>query len=281
MLHRLSIALLLAALSAPLLAQASSIESAAPATRPGETDEQHGRRLLAEMVKALGGDAWLHRTATYQEGTTAAFFRNQPNGSVIRFVEWIRPASSPAGPAERFEYLTVRGVIMPGQKRDVAHLWTKDHGYEVTYKGRTELPKVQVEDYLRRRAHSIDEVIRTWLNAPGVMVVAEGNGMRDRHMVDKVTVLAPNNDAVTIEIDSSSHLPVQRSFEWRNEQFKDHDIDEESYTDYQVFDGIATPMNITRYRNGDMISQIYLKKVEYNQPMNANLFDPDKLLEKK
>jgi hypothetical protein len=78
-----------------------------------------------------------------------------------------------------------------------------------------------------------------------------------------------------------THLPLQRAFEWRNDQFKDHDVDEESYTDYQPFDGIQTPMNITRYRNGDMVSQTFLTKVRYNEPLDPKMFDPDELLKKK
>jgi hypothetical protein len=278
---RLVSCLLLALAASPALPQASSIPSAAPTQRAGETEEQHGRRLLDQMVAALGGQAWLHRGGITQEGRSASFFRNAPNGNNVRFVESIRPVTDPAGPAERYDYLTVRGMIMPGMKKDVVHLWTKDQGYEFTFKGRTELPKVQVEDYLRRRAHSIDEVMHTWVNAPGVVVMAEGTGMRDRHLVDKVSILAPNNDAVEIEIDSSSHLPLQRTFEWRNQQFQDHDVDEETYTDYQVYDGIQTPLNITRYRNGDMVSEIFLTKVKYGPPFDPALFDPDKIAVRK
>ncbi|QHN02174.1 hypothetical protein FTO74_01350 [Granulicella sp. WH15] len=278
---RLTVLLLFAMLTAPLLGQASAIPSAAPAPRSGETEEQHGRRLLDEMVKALGGQAWLNRGSITEEGKTAAFFRNQPNGSLVQFVEYVRPVNSPLGPAERFEYLTVRGMIMPGMKKDVVHLWTKDQGYELTFKGRTELPKPQVTDYLRRRAHSIDEVMHSWVNAPGVMVLAEGTGMRDRHLVDKVSILAPDNDTVEIELDATTHLPVQRTFEWRNDQFKDHDVDEETYTGYQPYDGIQTPLNITRYRNGDMVSQIFILKVKYGPPLGPDLFDPDKLPVKK
>ncbi len=281
MLRLITMMFLLGAAATPMFSQASAMPSASPTAQTNETDEQQGKRLLAEMVKALGGDKWLNSTSEYLEGSTAAFFRNRPNGSVVRFVEYIRPANSADGPAERYEYLTARGVIMPGTKRDVAHLWTKDHGYEVTYKGRTELPAKQVDDYLRRRAHSLDTVMRTWVNAPGVVILGAGTGMRDRHLVEKVDILMTDNDSVEIEIDVDTHLPLQRSFEWRNDQFKDHDIDEESYTDYQVFDGVETPMNITRYRNGDMVSQIFLTKVHYNEPMDAKLFDPDKLLKKK
>ena len=84
---------------------------------------------------------------------------------------------------------------------------------EVTYKGRTELPKPQVTDYLRRRTHTLEEVMRVWVKEPGVSIVAEGTGMRDRTPIDKVTILTAKNDSVTLELAQDTHFPVERSFE--------------------------------------------------------------------
>ena len=98
--------------------------------------------------------------------------------------------------------------------------------------------------------------------------------------MDRVSILGANNDAVTIEIDQETHLPLQRAFEWRNDQFKDHDLDEEVYGDWRVFAGIATPMTTTRYKNGDMVDQTFYKKVEYGKPAGDELFDKDRMLKK-
>jgi hypothetical protein len=113
-----------------------------------------------------------------------------------------------------------------------------------------------------------------------VIVIAEGSGMRDRRPVDKVTIMAANNDSVTIEIDQETHLPLQRSFQWRNEQFKDFDIDEEVYGDWRMFDGVMTPMNMTNYRNGDMAAQNFYTKTRFNQPQPDDLYDNTKLQKK-
>ena len=259
---------------------AQEMKNAGPEKRPGESEEQKGKRLLDEMVAALGGDAWLNKQTMYREGQTAAFFRGQPTGSVVRFVEYRKYARGATPELDRVEFLHERGMITPGMKRDVVHIWDADQGYEVTYKGQTVLPEKQVKDYMRRRAHSIEEVMRTWVKAPGVVVVAEGSGMRDRRPVDKVNILAANNDSVTIEIDQETHLPLQRSFQARNEQFKDYDIDEEVYGDWRLFDGVETPMNMSEYHNGDMSAQNFYTKTRFNQPVADDLFDHTKLLKK-
>lgn len=274
--------LLTAALLLPALAHAQTandMQSAAPVQRDGETQEQHGQRLLGDMLKALGGEAWLNKKTESIEGQTAPFFQGQPSGGVERFVEFKK--FSPTQPElARIEFVTYRGMIEPGTVRQVAHLWTIDNGFEFTFKGRTVLPEKQVADYLRRRAHSLEEIMRVWVKQPGVIVIFEGIGTRDRRPIDKVSILATNNDTVTLELEQDTHLPLQRGFEWRNEQFKDHDLDEEVYGDWKMFDGIATPMNIERYRNGEMVDQTFYKKVRFNQPVDDGLFDRDKPLKK-
>lgn len=273
----------LTATLAPLRAQAqaSEIPSAAPARTPGQTQEQRGRILLDQMVAALGGDAWLHRKDMTVRGRTAAFFRGAPNGYVVEYSGNRQFAQDGRPEAERIGFITDKSMILPGKKIDIVQVWINGNGYEVTYKGRTALPKDQVEDYFRRRNHSIESVINEWLKQPGVMVIAEGTSMVERRLADKVTVLSANNDAVTIELDATTHLPLRRTFEWRNVQFKDHDEDVEQYDDYHTFQGLPTAMTLTRYHNGDMASQRFYSQVEYNTALSPELFNPDNLLKKK
>jgi hypothetical protein len=264
-----------------LCAQASDIQSGAPPNASGQTDTQRGRALIDQMIAALGGHAWLNRTSVQMEGRGSAFFHGEPNPYIIEYHETDRLAASGQPAAERVGFLTERGMILPGKKIDVVQIWEDGHGYEITYKGKTELPKEQVDDYYRRRAHSVEEVVHSWINAPGVMIIAEGSGMVGRRLADKVTVLSANNDAVTLELDANTHLPVRRTFQWRNPQFKDYDEESEDYDDYHTVQGLPTPMTITRYHNGDMSGQRYLTKVTYNVPLDAALFDTAIALKKK
>jgi hypothetical protein len=263
-----------------LSAQASAIPSASPVEPAGQNDEQRGKELLDQMVEALGGQSWLSRKDMQVSARTAAFFRGAPNGTVIEYTGWRRFAASGQEPAERIGFLSPKGMFIPGKKIDVVQIWTAGKGYEITYKGRTELPKDQVADYYRREDHSIESVVEKWIKAPGVMILAEGTTMVERRMADKVTILSANNDAVTLELDASSHLPLRRTFKWRNEKFNDFDEEAETYSDYHTVQGIPTPYNITRYRNGDMVNQRFITRVTYNQGLSPDLFDLDLLLKK-
>ncbi len=278
----LTLAVLLTAL-APLRAhsQASEIPSAAPTHPSGSTAEQRGRALLDQMVTALGGEAWLNRKDMSVHGHTASFFHGAPTGFNVEFSAAHQFPVDGRPEAERIGFITEKSMILPGKKTDVVQIWTKGEGYEVTYKGRTTLPVDQVEDYFRRQHHSIESVINEWLKKPGVMVIDEGNSMVERRLAEKVTVLSEDNDAVTIEIDANTHLPLRRTFESRNEKFKDIDTDVEEYDDYHTFQGLPTAMTLTRYHDGDMSSQRFFSTVEYNKGLDPALFNPDNLLPKK
>lgn len=280
----LSIALavaLAAPFTRPLWAQAASIPSASPGQPAGQSDDQHGRQLIDEMVTALGGEAWLNRQDMEERGQSAAFFQGQPNGFIIQFKLDRQFPGSNRPEALRLGFLTDRGMIKPGKKIDVVQIWRDNTGYEITYKGKTTLPKEQVEDFYRRRAHSIESVVHDWIKAPGVMILYEGTSMVERRMADKVTILSANNDAVTLELDVNTHLPLSRSFQWRNTTFKDYDHDVEEYDDYHTIQGLPTPFAITRYHNGEMNAQTFITSAQYNTGLAQDLFNPDIALKKK
>jgi hypothetical protein len=275
-------AALAATLLAPqlALAQASEIPSGAPPQVAGNS-EQRGRALIDQMIAALGGDTWLHRTSMSAQGRTATFFQGRPNPGVEYANEYRRFAAPGLPDALRQNFLGDRGMIMPGKITTVVHIWLEGHGYEVTYKGKTELPKEQVEGHYRNAAHSIEEIVHSWINAPGVMILAEGTGMVERRIADKVTVLTANNDAVTLELDSTTHLPLRRTYQWRNPQFNDFDEEVETFDDYHTIQGLPTALTLTLYHNDDMTSQRYLTNVTYNDPLSPDLFNPDLPLSKK
>ena len=60
----------------------------------------------------------------------------------------------------------------------------------------------------------------------------------ERHLADEVTLINPENDSITIEMDSQTHLPLRRSFKWRDPLYKDLNEEKEEYDDYHLLDGI-------------------------------------------
>lgn len=268
------------AIAAPVnaRAQASEIPSAssAPTPPPPGQEDKRGRNLLGQMVAALGGEAWLNRKTMFMHGHTASFFRGQPTLSTVDFWNYKQFADTSTSPpkpeGERIEFT---------KKRDIVQIWTAANGYEITYKGNKPLPKDQVEEFLMRRSHSLESIIGNWLKQPGVEVLYEGTTSVERRMADKVTILGANNDAVTIELEASTHLPLRRTYQSRNAQFKDYDEDSEQYDDYHLIQGIQTPLTLSRYHNGDLANQRFIIDVTYGITITPEMLDTDRPLKKK
>lgn len=247
------------AMAAVLLSGAACRAQAGSA--PGGQNAAKARAALNAMVKALGGDAWLHMQNEMQQGHLAAFFHGQPDLGTTEF--WAFHAWPDR---DRIEYT---------KHRDVVQFYLGQKGWEVTYQGTRVLPPDQVADFLRRRDHSIETAVKVWMKDPKTILVYEGQRMAERHLADQVTLISPENEAVTIQMDAQTHLPLQRIFEWRDPVYHDKNTDVEEYDDYHVVQGFPTPFTITRLKNGEIWRQLYLVRVEYNQNLGAEFWDVD------
>jgi len=226
-----------------------------------DANQQKARNLLNAMVQAMGGDRWLSLQNSYYQGRVSGFYQGKPTGAIEDFFQWRTPNGD-----ERVEY---------SKKHDDVVIFTADQCWEATYQGKKPLPKDICEDYLRRRAHSIDVAVRVWLKDPNTILIYEGQTLSERHLTDQVSLISSSNDSVTIQMDSETHLPRSRSFQYRDPVYKDKNEEREEYDNYQNLDGIPTPFSITRFKNADMTSQRFLYKAAYNVPLPPDAFNID------
>ena len=259
-------------------AQASALPSMQVAQgEGGKAEAERGRRLLDAMVAALGGEAWLHRQTWIVYGRTATFYQGQPDTEAPQFEEYGR--ASPFG--ERLVMVSHFGPVIATNHSDVADVWTSDQGYEITYKGTSALPAKEVADFERLREHSLDVVVKDWLQQAGAAVMDEGSKMVERHLADEVRVLSASDDTVTVALDQGTHLPLSLSFQWRDPVYKDWNTEVVEFADYHEVQGIMTPYSVITMRNGEMTGERFLTKVVYNVTLGAEVFDPHQTLEPK
>lgn len=230
----------------------------------GGGNAAQARKVLDAVITALGGDRWLQLDCQLRTGHIAAFYHGKPSGGTTRFWEY---HSWPDH--DRSEY-TVH--------RDVIQIYIGRKGWEVTYKGKTPLPTEQVDDYLRRRDHSVETALKEWLKDPRTILIYEGQHLASRHLADQVTLISAQNESVTILADVQNHLPLQRTFSWRDPVYKDKNADTEEYDDYHTVDGLPTPFTVTRFRNSEMTRQSFLDKVTYHPELPLDFWDVDAIM---
>jgi hypothetical protein len=231
-----------------------------PAANSSTSDEA-GRRVLEQMKQALGDQRRMQRQDYRMEGRTSVFFKNNPTGSDV-FTLYHHPLAGSSF-EDRVE-LT--------KKRDVVQVWTPTEGYELTFKGRKDLPREDRENYFRRQQYNLDALVTTWANDPNALVIYSGRNLVSRRQADTVTIINAQNESVTIDVETETHLPIQRTFKVRNPKYKDFDEDTEEYSDWHTEQGTPVPYAVTRYTNGDMVSQRFVTKIQF-EPVDPALFD--------
>jgi hypothetical protein len=227
-----------------------------------QANSQKAKAVLDAAIKALGGDAYLNWKTMTLEGRSYSFHHGEANS--VGTIFW------------RFREFPDKDRVELTKKRDVIDLFVGDSGYEITYKGARNMEhKDELDPYLRRRHYSVDIVLRQWLTQPGVAFFYEGQNVAAQKETDQVTVMNAKNEAVTLNIDINTHLPVKKSYSWRDPLDKERNVEEEIFDDYRPIQGIMTPFNVTRVFNGEMAAQTFLTDVKYNQNLSEALFDPN------
>jgi hypothetical protein len=225
------------------------------------------RQLIAQMIQALGGDAYLRFSDTEQEGRTNGFYHGKPSGGSAPFWRFYKyPAK------ERVELTKARDWIV---------IHNGEQGTETTFHGTKPEEEEAHKDYLLREPYSLEHVLRDWLNAPGTAFFYDGTGFTDNHQVENVTIANAKDQQVTLAIEEFSHLPIRKSFTVRDPVYKDKNTFAEIYSEYRDVQGIQTPFVITRMKNDDMVAQRFLSKVAYNQGLQDSFFIPPTSIAKK
>jgi hypothetical protein len=125
----------------------------------GAKNAQQARAALDAMVQALGGQAWLDQKNKLIEGRIAAFFHGAPD----------------LGTTQTWEYheWPDHDRIEVTKHRDVLEFFEGRKGWEVTYRGTTAITPDLLDEYLRRRDHSIEIAVKVWMKDPNTILVLE------------------------------------------------------------------------------------------------------------
>lgn len=285
--HRLVIILLLSAVAwaqtSPAPPAPTSVPAASQTVNPTDPNTQKARALLDQAIQALGGQAYLTADTKAEEGRWYSLYHGQPRGEGIQYRQFFqfpdRDRLELLGRGTVFIPIPLFGsvdVITVGRQKkgaDLVVIHNGDKGYEISNKGTAAQDKDDLKNYLRRREHSLQVVLRKWLNDPTMQYFSDGLAIVDGKPTDQVTLLNNKNDSVTVYLDQNSHLPVKTSYTWRDPEDKQRNTEEETYDNYRLVQGIRTPHSISRTLNGEMSHQRFINTVRYNLPLPPETFD--------
>ena len=236
------------------------------------------RAVLDQTIETLGGDWYLTYQNKEETGRYYPLYHGRTNSTGIPYNYYIEYPDK-----DRFEVLRLKDIhVIPGQidiggvkskKVDLVLIHNGDKGYETTYKGTSAQEPEDLQNYLRRREHSLEWIFRKWIRDPSVAWFYDGQSVVDGKECEGVTLLNRQNDSVSVYLDMNTHYPVKISYSWRDPKDKQKNVEDEVYDNYKLVQGIWTAHSITRYYNGETSQQRFINTASYGQKLPDSLFE--------
>jgi hypothetical protein len=253
----------------------------APPTPPVNLNDsdnaRQARAVLDKTIEALGGQPYLTYENRCEVGRYYPLYHGRTESTGIPYRYYVEYPER-----DRFEVIHIKDVfllfwdignIKVMNKSDIVLIHNGNKGYEVTYKGTAAQDKLDLENYLRRREHSLEWVFRKWIRDPSVALFYDGAAVVNGKVTEGVTLLNSQNDSVSVFLDQNSHYPVKISYSWRDPKDKQKNVEDEVYDSYKLVQGIWTPHSVTRYFNGETSQQRFINTASYNLKLPDSMFE--------
>jgi len=221
----------------------------------GGTVVQRSTEPLDQMIEALGGRTFLDVKDIHTTGRLFAFAHGQLSGSDI-FADFIKfpdmERTEFGGP--KFKTISInrgkQGMKVEGKKEPI------------------EQTPGEVEDFQKEFKTSLEYVLRFVVGDRQTTVQNLGTEMVDFKRTDIIELRDPGKNRIRFYIDRESHLPVKMQVR-RNDDPK---LREEQYSNWHRFQGVNTPLFVTRYTDGVKTMEIRGENTVYNAGLADNLF---------
>ncbi|HET9400740.1 MAG TPA: hypothetical protein VFO34_07295 [Candidatus Acidoferrales bacterium] len=243
-------------ISAPALSARSQQDN--PVTMSPDANSAKARALLQQMVAALGGDAYLKVRDSDCTGRRANFGLSGDLTGYILFHELrIYPDKS------RLEYAKNAAII---------DVFNGDSGWSLDKSGVGEADPVTVAGFQGAQKTSVTNLIRTRLNEPGLSLHYAGSDVVDLKPVDWLEITDSEDRTFRIAIVQATHLPVRCIVVTKNPATNEPSEDLTIFSEWHLIDGVQTPFQISRERDGKRYYQGFYLSCHYNTGVSPDLF---------
>jgi outer membrane lipoprotein-sorting protein len=248
----LALVALLLALPAPH-ARAQNPDNMMPEER-----EAKGKQVLDQLITALGGSTYLDIRESNCEGRLAQFGHTGELTGYTNFkVYWSYPDKN------RTDF-SKKGVIV--------NIYNGDRGWTLDKGGVTELSGVAVADFQEQAKRDINNLLRVRLKEPGISIRYGGRDVVDLRTVEWVEITDTEQRDFRLAVDHSTHYLVRSVVTIADDTSPDRSVETRIYTNYQLMDGVWTPLQITLDRNGRRVNQVFFQSCKYNPGFSEDFF---------
>ena len=248
----LAMSALLVALSAPHL-RAQNPDNMMPEERTAK-----GKQVLEQLITALGGPTYLDIRESNCEGRLAQFGHSGELTGYTPFkVYWRYPDKN------RTDF-SKKGVIV--------NVYNGDRGWTLDKGGVSELSNAAVADFQEQAKRDINNLLRARLKEPGMSIRFGGTDVVDLRTVDWVEITDSEQRDFRLAVDRTTHYLVRSVVTLQDDTSPDRSVETRIFTNYQLMDGVWTPLQITLDRNGRRINQVFFQSCKYNPGFAEGFF---------
>ena len=236
-------------------------------TLQAETKQERGKRVVDEALAALGGNNYLAMKDRVESGRAYSFYRDQLTGLSVakiytRYLD--APGANGIAARERQSF---------GKEEDYYVLFTDENGYTVTFRGARPILKDRYTRWKDSTRRNVLYILRHRLKEPGLLFESQGTLVWQNTPVEVVDIVDADNNVVTVYFQASTKLPIRQVFVRRDPVTKERFEEVSVFAKYRdVGGGVQWPYNITAFRNGGKVYEIFSDSVLINQNLSDNLF---------
>ncbi len=240
--------------------QASPPATPAQSARPSIIDPK-AKPILDQCLAALGGPAFLSFRTLTTRGRMFTISAEITTG-LAPFQNWMQYPDK-----RRISY---------GKSKPVIAVFFDNEGWEIDNYGVMALSVEEVRRWALSNRYSLENLLRLRINEPGILIQPAGVDFIENMAVTLLDVIDARQTHIRLYLDKKSYLPARISYRLANPKTGDQDEYADGYSDYQTFDGVSTPMHITRFVNDERVSEIFRNTAQYNQEYPPSYFEQPK-----
>jgi hypothetical protein len=231
-----------------------------------EQSAAKAKGIIQQAIEAFGGQAYLNIHDITYTGRIGEFGHSGELNGFETFIDYEIPPSK-----DRQENLP---------KRNIIEVYDGDKGWVLDRGGVSDAAVTDLARYQEDTKVDIYNLLRFRIHEPNMIFRYAGFDVVDLEEADWVELVDSENRTIRIAFARSTHLPIRKVVDTRdpNSQLRGEEI--EYYSLYHPIEGIETPFQITRERNGMKIYQVFFDTCHYNTNLSPSLFTKESLDER-
>ncbi|HKE07267.1 MAG TPA: hypothetical protein VKB48_05525 [Candidatus Acidoferrum sp.] len=278
---RSKIWLMAALLLAPLGTCAQNPDTIAP-----EESEARAKKILNQLVQAMGGPAYLGMKERQCDGRRAVIGHNGALAGFVQFKDtWEFPDKN------RTDYIahsrnTLLGYIIGVQDLDltrgglVIQVFNGEQGWSMDRGGVSDIPEDSLAEFQAAVKRSPENLLRSGLKNPELGLRWGGHDTVDLREVDWVEISDREDRTYRLAVDRNTHLLIRSVVRLKDENTREEREDISIYTNYLQKNGVQIPMQVTRERDGRRVAQVFYDACQVNPALPADFFTREALVQR-